>query len=91
MTWSSDARSLKPETDPFLVSLNTATSALSFPDEIIQTSARLLAEYLDVNRCACADVEDDEDTFNITGDHSRGIIDGTKTVDQLRQEIYSKP
>jgi hypothetical protein len=52
MTSSSDARSLKPETDPFLVSLNTATSALSLPDEVIQISALLLAEHLDVNRCA---------------------------------------
>jgi PAS domain S-box-containing protein len=77
MTSSGDASSLRPETDlftdPFLVSPDTATSALSLPDEIIQTAARLLAEHLNVNRCAYADVEDDEDTFNLTGDYNRGV------------------
>ena len=34
-------------------------------------AARLLAEHLDVNRCAYADMEEDEDTFNLTGDYNR--------------------
>ena len=57
----------------FLVALDDATRALFDPDEITRTAARLLGEYLAVNRCAYADVEADEDTFNLTGDYVNGV------------------
>jgi hypothetical protein len=35
--------------------------------------ARLLGEYLGADRCAYADVEEDEDTVNLVGDYNRGV------------------
>jgi len=57
----------------FLVQLDDATRPLTDPAAITQSAARLLGEWLDVNRCAYADVEEDEDTFNLTGDYNRGV------------------
>jgi PAS domain S-box-containing protein len=59
--------------DAFLVLLDDATRPLDAPEEITVTAARLLGEHLDVDRCAYADVEADEDTFNLTGDYNRGV------------------
>jgi PAS domain S-box-containing protein len=72
----------------FLVALNDATRALFDPDEITRTAARLLGEYLAVNRCAYADVEEDEDTFNLTGDYTNGVpsIIGRYTFMQFGRE-----
>jgi len=57
----------------FLVALDDATRTQFDADEITRTAARLLGEYLAVNRCAYADVEADEDTFNLTGDYNNGV------------------
>jgi PAS domain S-box-containing protein len=46
------------------------TRHLVEPDEITLRAATLLGVYLDVNRCAYADVEKDQDTFNITGNYT---------------------
>jgi PAS domain-containing protein len=59
--------------DAFLVRLDDATRPLVDADEITGTAARLLGEHLGVNRCAYADVEPDEDTFNLTGDFNHGV------------------
>ncbi|PCC71998.1 PAS domain S-box-containing protein [Nannocystis exedens] len=56
----------------FLAELAAATQAQTEPEEVLAVTARLLAEHLDVDRCAYAEVED-EATFVITGDHSRGV------------------
>lgn len=56
----------------FLARLSEATQPLSAPDKIMATTARLLAEYLNVDRCAYAEVEG-ESVFHITGDHSIGV------------------
>lgn len=56
----------------FLVRLDDALRPLSDPNEITETAARMLGQHLRVNRCAYADVEDDEDTFNLTGDYTEG-------------------
>ncbi|MDQ1468965.1 MAG: hypothetical protein QOJ99_445, partial [Bryobacterales bacterium] len=71
-----------------LVQLDDATRPLADPDEITLTAARLLGEYLQVNRCAYADVEDDEDTFNLTGDYNRDVpsIVGRYTFAQFGAE-----
>jgi PAS domain S-box-containing protein len=61
----------------FLVKLHDATRPLADPDAITRTSARLLGEYLNVDRCAYADVEEDQDTFNLTGDYTR---DGVPSI-----------
>lgn len=56
----------------FLSELTAATQPLTDPDEVMGTSARLLAEHLQVDRCAYAQVED-ESVYVITGDHARGV------------------
>jgi len=56
----------------FLVDLSAATQALVDPEEILRTTARMLGEHLDVDRCAYAEVED-ESVFIVTGDHPRGV------------------
>ncbi|MEO8131164.1 MAG: PAS domain S-box protein, partial [Bryobacteraceae bacterium] len=61
------------ERDSVLVRLDDAIRPIRQPEEITHTAARVLAEHLNVNRCAYADVEEDEDTFNLTGDYNRGV------------------
>ncbi len=57
----------------FLLRLDDAVRPLTEPNAITGTAARLLGEFLDVSRCAYAEVEADEDTFDLTGDHARGV------------------
>ena len=81
-------RSSPDERNRFLVELDDATRSLESPEDITQTAARLLGVYLDVNRCAYADVEPDEDTFNLTGDYNSGVpsIVGRYTFTQFGDE-----
>ena len=58
----------------FLASLAAATQPLVDAADIIATSARLIAEELDVDRCAYAPVEN-ERVFVITGNYLRGLPD----------------
>ncbi|WP_338764069.1 ATP-binding protein [Massilia sp. METH4] len=46
---------------------------LDDPRDIALAAAGLLGRHLRVNRCAFADVEADEDTFNLTGDYTAGV------------------
>ncbi|MEO7415365.1 MAG: PAS domain-containing protein [Opitutaceae bacterium] len=59
--------------DRLLIALDDTTRPLTDPQAITQASARLLGGYLGVNRCAYADVEEDENTFNLTGDFNRDV------------------
>jgi signal transduction histidine kinase/CheY-like chemotaxis protein len=56
----------------FLRELDAETRPLVDPPALMQTTARLLAEHLGVDRCAYANVEN-ETVFDITGDHARGV------------------
>ncbi|MEO7965642.1 MAG: GAF domain-containing sensor histidine kinase, partial [Gemmatimonadaceae bacterium] len=56
----------------FLADLGAALQPIAAPDELMATTARMLGEFLSVDRCAYAEVEGDEDTFNITGDYTHG-------------------
>lgn len=56
----------------FFIELAAATQPLEDPAEVTQTAARLLAEHLQADRCAYAEVED-ESIFVITGDYTRGV------------------
>ena len=56
----------------FLAELSAATQPLDEPAQVMQTSARMLAEHLDCDRCAYAEVEQ-EAVFVVTGDHARGV------------------
>ncbi|HYE07807.1 MAG TPA: hypothetical protein VEL07_19985 [Planctomycetota bacterium] len=59
--------------DALLVRLDDALRPLEVAEAITQAGARLLGEHLGANRCAYADVEADEDTFNLTGDYNRDV------------------
>jgi|GEM_PF-1659092 len=71
-----------------LLALEDATRVLDDPNAITQAAARLLGEHLFANRCAYADVEADQNTFNLTGDYNVGVpsIVGRYTFDQFGSE-----
>ncbi|HEX8603400.1 MAG TPA: ATP-binding protein [Pseudoduganella sp.] len=46
---------------------------LDDPRDSALAAAALMGRHLRVNRCAFADVETDEDTFNLTGDYNAGV------------------
>jgi PAS domain S-box-containing protein len=75
--------------DRLLVAIDDAVRSLTDPAEVTATAARLLGEHLVVNRCAYADVEADQDTFNLTGDYNRGVpsIVGLYTFTDFGQEV----
>jgi PAS domain S-box-containing protein len=82
-------RRREEERQRFLVQLDDAVRPLSDPEEIVATAARLLGQHLQVNRCAYADVEDDQDTFNLTGDYNRDVpsIVGRYTFTAFGEEV----
>ena len=55
-----------------LADLAAVTQALTGPTQIMAASARVLAEHLEVDRCAYAEIED-EATYVITGDYAVGV------------------
>jgi PAS domain S-box-containing protein len=59
------------ERNSFLVQLDDATRPLVDPDEIVQTAARLLGEYLRVDRCTYCTFESDQDTLEVAWDYTR--------------------
>jgi PAS domain S-box-containing protein len=74
--------------DRFLVDLDDTLRPLTDAEEITFTAARALGQHLGVNRCAYATVEDDEDTFLLTGNYNDGVesIVGRYTFRQFGQE-----
>lgn len=74
--------------DRLLIALDDTTRPLTDAQEITHASARLLGGYLAVNRCAYADVEGDQNTFNLTGDFNRDVpsIVGRYRFDQFGEE-----
>lgn len=59
--------------DAFLVRLDDLIRPLELAEEVTGAAAGLLGVHLNADRCAYADVERDEDTFNLTGDFTRGV------------------
>jgi signal transduction histidine kinase/ActR/RegA family two-component response regulator len=58
----------------FIMELDEAVRPLITPEEITLMLARLLGEHLGADRCAYAEVEPDEDHFDIPGDYTRGDV-----------------
>jgi PAS domain S-box-containing protein len=56
--------------DRMLVRLDDAVRSLISADDISYTSASFLGNHLGVNRCAYAVVEDDGDSFSLTGNYT---------------------
>ncbi len=77
------ARKRAEARDQFLVALDDAVRPLTDPEEITHTSARLLGEHLGADRCAYADIEDDQDTMNLVGNYI-GAPDVRSIVGRLR-------
>lgn len=84
-------RHVREMRDRFAVQLDEAVRPLTDAAGITRACAALLGEYLDVDRCAYADVESDENTFNLTGDYTRGVpsIVGRYTFDMFGQEVLA--
>jgi PAS domain S-box-containing protein len=59
--------------DRVLLLLDDAVRPLVDPELITYTAARELGQHLRVNRCAYAFVEDDQDTFLLTGNYTNGV------------------
>jgi PAS domain S-box-containing protein len=59
--------------DRFLLELEDALRPLTEPQEITLRAAEMLAARLGADRVAYADMEPDEDTFNVSGDFTRGV------------------
>jgi PAS domain S-box-containing protein len=74
--------------DRFLVELDDAVRQQVEAEAITLTAARALGEHLAVNRCAYATVEEDEDTFLLTGNFTDGAesIVGSYTFRQYGEE-----
>jgi signal transduction histidine kinase len=74
--------------DRLLVRLDDAVRPLVRSEEITFTAASVLGQHLDVHRCAYAFVEDDQDTFSLTGNYTNGVhsIVGRYTFRQFGAE-----
>jgi PAS domain S-box-containing protein len=82
------ARKRMEAKDAFLVALDDRVRPLTNAEEITFTAAKALGQHLAVNRCAYATVEDDEDTFVLTGNFNDGVqsIVGRYTFAQFGAE-----
>ncbi|GAB2507855.1 PAS domain S-box protein [Lysobacter humi (ex Lee et al. 2017)] len=59
--------------DRFFLRLDESVRALADPAAIIGTYTRAVAEHLQADRCAYADVDEAAGTFDLVGDHARGV------------------
>jgi len=82
------ARLRREARDRFLVQLDDSVRPLTDAEEITFAAAKALGEHLHVNRCAYATVEDDQDTFSLTGNYCDGVesIVGRYTFRQFGEE-----
>ena len=75
--------------DRFLIDLDDAVRPLTDAEEITFTAAKALGQHLGVNRCAYATVEEDEDTFVLTGNYNDGVhsIVGPLHLQAVRRRV----
>jgi PAS domain S-box-containing protein len=67
-------RKVMEERVRFLADLSQALLPLADPEEIVATAARMLGEYLGVDRCAYSEIEADEKYLSVMGEYTRGEI-----------------
>ena len=74
--------------DRFLIDLDDLVRPLTDAEDITFTAAKALGQHLGVNRCAYATVEEDQDTFVLTGNYNDGVhsIVGRYTFRQFGEE-----
>ncbi|MDQ2843550.1 MAG: PAS domain-containing protein [Acidobacteriota bacterium] len=75
--------------DSFLVQLDDEIRLLSDANEITNTAAGCLGEYLHVSRCTYAEVAPDGKTVHVTGDYTDEVpsLVGLYTLEQFGQEF----
>jgi hypothetical protein len=82
-------RKLLEEKISFFSDLNQTLQPLADPGEIMAAAARMLGEYLGVDRCAYAEIEANEKHLLITSEYTRGEIPsivGRFSVDDMGAE-----
>jgi PAS domain S-box-containing protein len=82
-------RKLSEERIRFFADLNQALRPLSDPGEIMAAAARMLGEFLRVDRCAYAEIEVNENYLEITNEYTCGELHsmvGRFSVDDLGVE-----
>jgi PAS domain S-box-containing protein len=82
-------RKMMEEKVRFFADLNQALLPLADPEDIMAAAARMLGEYLGVDRCAYAEIEANEKYLCITSEYTRGDssgIVGRFSVDDLGVE-----
>ncbi len=82
-------RKVMEEKIRFFADLNQALQPLADPEDIMAAAARMLGEYLGVDRCAYAEIEANEKYLCITSEYTRGDapgIVGRFSVDDLGVE-----
>jgi PAS domain S-box-containing protein len=67
---------LLSEREDLLSRTDETTRTLTDAADVVLGAATVLGRYLHVNRCAYADVESDQDTFNLTGNY----VDGVRSI-----------
>lgn len=75
--------------DSFLLALEDELHGLSEPQQIVETSTRLLAEHLCADRCGYGTVSADGQSMRRVSDHVRGVahIRGDFRLDELAQGL----
>ncbi|HEY9431733.1 MAG TPA: PAS domain S-box protein [Blastocatellia bacterium] len=83
-------RKMIEEKARFFADLNQSLQPLANPEDIMAAAARMLGEYLDVDRCAYAEIEANEKYLYITSDYARGetpSVVGRFSADDLGVEV----
>jgi PAS domain S-box-containing protein len=70
--------------DRLLVKLDDAVRPLVDPEEITYTAASILGQHLGVDRCAYATVDEDQNSFAVTGNYTSGDLHSLVGRYQLR-------
>jgi PAS domain S-box-containing protein len=70
----------------FIADLNLALLPLTEPEKIMETVVRMVAEYLDVDRCGYAEVDKQTDQFTVMGDYVRG--EGSSIVGRYQMSDF---
>jgi PAS domain S-box-containing protein len=89
ITRDATRRKLAEEKIRFFADLNQALRPLADPEELMAAAARMLGEYLHVDRCAYAEVETNEKYLEIRNEYIRGELPsvvGRFSVDDLGAE-----
>jgi PAS domain S-box-containing protein len=66
------------EKNRFMAELNHSLAPLAEPEQMLTVALRMLGEYIGVDRVTYADVEPDQNHFDVIGEYTRGAIFSVK-------------